>query len=107
MGTATICAARLNYARKVWEETCDLPTAAKRLMAEWHVGRRQAYRDLARARRLNGPVPVPDATMSFTIKLSRALARRVRAHAAAADCTISDFVSRAIVAQLPRRGGRG
>ena len=85
----------------------DLPAAAKRLMQECRVGRRQAYRDLQRARRLRGPVLIPDATISFTVKLSRRLVQRVRAHAAASDQTISALVSRAIVAQLGRSGGRG
>ena len=107
MGNAAACATRLNYAREVWAETGDLPAAMRRLMQECHIGRRQAYRDLRRARRLKGPVPIPDATISFTVKLSRRLVRRVRAHAAATDRTISDLVSRAIVAQLARRGGRG
>ena len=107
MGNAAACAKRLNYAREVWEETGDLPAAVRRLMQEGHIGRRQAYRDLRRARRLKGPVPIPDATISFTVKLSRRLVHRVRAHAAATDRTISEIVSRAIVAQLARSGGRG
>lgn len=107
MGNATDCARRLNHAREVWEELGDLSAAAKRLMQECGVGRRQAYRDLQRARRLKGPVPVPDATISFTVKLSRSLARRVRAYAEATDRTISDIVSRALLAQLARSGGRG
>ena len=104
MGDAVACATRLNYARKAWEETGDLPAAVTRLMQAYRVGRRQAYRDLRRARRMKGPVAIPDATISFTVKLSRRLVRRVRAHAAATDRTISDVVSRAIVAQLARRG---
>jgi len=107
MGNATECARRLNYAHAVWEEMGDLPAAAKRLMQECGIGRRQAYRDLQRARRLRGPVPVPDATISFTVKLSRSLARHVRAHAEANGRTISDVVSCALVAQLARSGGRG
>lgn len=107
MSNATEVATRVNYARQIWDETRDLSAAAKRLMRECGVGRRQAYRDLQRARHLKGPMPVPDATLSFTVKLSRRLAQRVRAHAAALDCTISEFVSRAIVAQLTRSGGRG
>lgn len=107
MGNAAECAKRLNYAREVWEETGDLPAAVKRLMQECRIGRRQAYRDLRRARRLKGPVPIPDATISFTVKLSRSLVRRVRAHAEATNRTISDIVSGAIVAQLARSGGRG
>lgn len=107
MGNAVDVAKRLNYAREVWEETGDLPAAVRRLMQDGRIGRRQAYRDLRRARRLKGPVPIPDATIAFTVKLSRRLVQQVRAHAAATDRTISDLVSRAIVAQLARSGGRG
>src|SRR5579871_1087074 len=106
MGNASEVATRLNHARQVLHDTGDLADAAKRLMRDCGIGRRHAYRVLERARQLKAPVPVPDATLSFTVKLSRTLARRVRAQAAASACTISEFVSRAIVAQLTRSGGR-
>ena len=98
---------RLNRAREVWHQVGVVPAAVTQLMEEYGIGRRHAYRYLQRACRLNGPVPIPDATISFTVKLSRALARRVRAHAKATRRTISDVVSRAIIAQLARSGGRG
>ena len=104
--TAPEKARRLNYARAVWDEEGVVPAAVERLMQKCGIGRRQAYRDLRRARRLKGPVPVPDATIAFTVKLSRGVVRRLRAHAATTDRTISDIVSRAIVAQLARSGGR-
>lgn len=105
--TAAEKAVRLNHAREVWREANDLSAAVSRLMQAYDITRRQAYRDLRRARGLKAPVPVPDASISFTVKLSRNLVRRVRAHAQAADRTISEFVSCAIVAQLARSGGRG
>ena len=104
MGNAAEVAKRLNHAREVWTDVGILPAAVQRLMAECRVGRRQAYRDLRRARRLKGPVPIPDATITFSVKLSRDLLRRLRAHAAATDRTISVIVSRAIVAHLARSG---
>ena len=104
MGNAAACAKRLNYAREVWAEVGVLPAAVTRIMEECHVGRRQAYRDLRRARRLRGPVPIPDRTIAFTVKLSRELVRRLRVHADATDRTISEIVSRAIVARLAQSG---
>ena len=98
---------RLNYAREVWQEVGGLPGAVTRLMEEYGIGRRQAYRDLRRARRLKGPMPVPDPTIAFTVKLSRNLVRHLRAYAETRDRTISELVTRAIVAQLARSGGRG
>lgn len=41
MGNATAVATRVNYAHRVWQETGDLPTAARRLMQECRIGRRQ------------------------------------------------------------------
>jgi hypothetical protein len=105
--TAAEKARRLNHAREVWHEVGDASPAVGRLMQDYGIGRRQAYRDLRRARRLKGPVPIPDSTIAFTVKLSRDLVRRLRAHAEASDRTISDVVSRAIVAQLARSGERG
>ena len=52
---------------------CALPEAAERLAREWSVTKRQAYRYLQRAQQLRQPVPVQDAKVSFTVKLSRRL----------------------------------
>lgn len=57
--------------------------------------------------RLNGPLAIPDSTESFTVKLSRQLAARVRAHAAATDRPLRQIVTRALVAHLARSEGRG
>ena len=105
--TAAKKAEYLNHAHQVWADEERLPAAVARVMAEAGVGRRQAYRDLQRARRLRGPVPIPDATITFSVKIARGLLQRLRTHATATDCTISDLVSRAIVAHLGRSGGRG
>jgi hypothetical protein len=105
--TAAAKARRLNHAREIWQQVGVLPTAVRHLMQEYGIGRRHAYRYLRRARRLRGPVPIPEATISFTVKVSRRLVGRVRAQAEATDRTISDLVRCALVAQLVRRGGRG
>jgi hypothetical protein len=77
------------------------------LMKEYGIGRRHAYRYVERARQLKGLLTIPDATESFTVKLSRQLATRVRAHAAATKRPLREVVTRALVAHLPRSGGRG
>jgi hypothetical protein len=68
---------------------------------------RQAYRYLDQARRLKRPVPVGDAKMSFTVKLSRTLIGRLRSYAATTGLTLSEIVNRALLAVLHRGGGRG
>ena len=84
-----------------------LPDAVERLVRDCGISPRQAYRDLQHARRLRAPVPVPDATVAFTVKLSRGLMRALRAHAQATGLSLSEIVSRAVSRLVARRGGRG
>ena len=67
----------------------------------------QAYRYLQRAQQLKRPVPVEDAKVSFTVKLSRHLVARLRTYAASTGWTLSEIVSRAVQSVLHRGGGRG
>ena len=73
----------------------------------WSISKRQAYRYLQQAQQLKQPVPVGDAKVSFTIKLSRRLVERLRTYAASTGLTLSEIVSRALQAVLHRGGGRG
>src|SRR5215472_1567252 len=63
---------------------------------------RQAYRYLQEARHLTEPVPVGDQKVAFTVKLSRRLVTQVRSYARAKRLTLSELVSRALRAWLPR-----
>ncbi len=105
--TAAEKARRLNHARQVLERVDHLPDAAERLVRDCGISPRQAYRDLRHARRLRAPMPVPDATIAFTVKLSRGLVRALRAHARATGLSLSEIVSRAVSRLLARSGGRG
>lgn len=100
-------ARRLNHAREVLGRVDHLPDAAERLVRDCGVSPRQAYRYLQLARRLKGPVPVGDAKVAFTVKLSRGLVQEVRAYARATGSSLSDIVSRALTALLRRGRGRG
>jgi len=100
-------AERLNQARILLRQHVLLPEASERLAREWSVTKRQAYRYLQRAQLLKRPVPVEDAKVSFTVKLSRPLVERLRAYAASTGLTLSEIVSRAVQAVLQRGGGRG
>jgi hypothetical protein len=55
---------------------------------------------------MDEPIPVGDAKVAFTVKLSRTLVRRLRRYAASTGLTLSDIVSRAVVALLTPGGGR-
>jgi predicted DNA-binding transcriptional regulator YafY len=98
---------RLNQARTLLREHAPLPEAAERLAREWLVSKRQAYRYLQRAQQLKRPLPVEDAKISFTVKLSRRLVATLRTYAASTGLTLSEIVSRAVQAALHRGGGRG
>ena len=101
-------AERLNQARTLLRARAPLPEAAERLARDWSVTKRQAYRYLQRAQQLKEPVPVEDAKVSFTVKLSRRLVERLRTYAASTGLTLSEIVSRAVqVVLLHRGGGRG
>jgi predicted DNA-binding transcriptional regulator YafY len=100
-------AARLNLARTLLREHEHLPEAAEHLARDCSISRRQAYRYLEQAQQLKRPVPVGDAKLSFTVKLSRSLVERLRTYAASTELTLSEIVSRALLAVFHRGGGRG
>ena len=100
-------AERLNHARDVWGQGEALPDAVRQLVQRCGISPRQAYRDLQAARRLRAPVPIPDATVAFTVKLPRGLVRALRARAATTGRSLSTIVGRAVTAHLARSRGRG
>jgi hypothetical protein len=102
-------AERLNRARNLLRHFNELPEAVERLARDCSISPRQAYRYLQEAQRLKGPVAVPvsEAKSAFTVKLSRTLIQRVRRYASASGLSISEVVSRALLALLPRGRGRG
>jgi predicted DNA-binding transcriptional regulator YafY len=100
-------AERLNLARTLLRQQARLPEAAERLARDCSLSRRQAYRYLQQAQQLKQPLPVGDAKVSFTVKLSRRLVERLRTYAAAGGLTLSEIVSRALLAVLHGGGGRG
>ena len=100
-------AERLNRARTLLQQHPHLPDAADRLARACAISTRQAYRYLQQAQQLKRPVPIVDARVSFTVKLSRSLVDRLRSYAAATGLTLSEIVSRAVLAVMHRGGGRG
>lgn len=100
-------AERLNRARDLLRQIEQLPEAVERLARDCAISPRQAYRYLQQAQRLKRPVPVSEAKSAFTVKLSRSLIQRVRQYASASGLSISEVVSRALLALLPGGRGRG
>jgi predicted DNA-binding transcriptional regulator YafY len=100
-------AERLNHARELLRRFDHLPNAVAQLVKDSGVSPRQAYRYLQQARSLKQSVPVGDAKIAFTVKLSQALVRRLRAFANRTDLSLSEIVSRAVLAALSQRRRRG
>lgn len=100
-------AERLNHARVLLQQIDQLPEAVERLARDCSISSRQAYRYLQQAQRLKEPVPVSEPKLAFTVKLPHGLIQRVRLYASVKRISISEVVSRALLALLPRGGGRG
>jgi predicted DNA-binding transcriptional regulator YafY len=100
-------ARRLNRARVLLRHVDQLSDAVEQLAGDCSISTRQAYRYLEEAQRLKQPVPPGEVKAAFTVKLPRSLIKRVRTFAATKGLTISEVVSRALLALLPRGRGRG
>jgi hypothetical protein len=100
-------AERLNRARDLLRHVDQLSEAVEQLAQSCSISPRQAYRYLQQAQRLKQPVPPSEAKLAFTVKLPGSLIQRVRAYAAAKGLSISEVVSRALLALLPQGRGRG
>lgn len=102
-------AVRVNSAAELIQAGMPTVQAAGVLAARWGVSTRQARRYVEQAA-AGGPVPVPEASVVFTVKLPASLAIRVRQHAHEAGVTISGLVAEALSEFLARgrrqrRGG--
>jgi predicted DNA-binding transcriptional regulator YafY len=100
-------AERLNRARMLLRESAPLPEAVEQLARECSISPRQAYRYLQQALQLKQPVAVSESRLAFTVKLPGSLIQRVRLYASVKRISISEVVTRALLAFLPRGGGRG
>ena len=98
---------RLNRARDLLRHVDQLSDAVEQLARDCSISPRQAYRYLEQAQLLKQPVPPSEAKLAFTVKLPHSLIQRVRTFAAAKRLSISEVVSRALLALLPRGRGRG
>src|ERR1700693_5588316 len=99
-------AERLNRARGLLRQFKHLPDAVERLAHDCSISPRQAYRYLQQAQRLKEPVAVAESKVAFTVKLPRSLIQRVRLYASVRKLSISEVVSRALLALVPRGRGR-
>lgn len=100
-------AERLNRARDLLRRVDQLSNAVEQLARDCSISPRQAYRYLQQAQQLKEPVSPAESKLAFTVKLPHSLIRRVRTYASAKGMSISEVVSRALQALLPRGRGHG
>jgi hypothetical protein len=100
-------AKRVNTAAGLLDAGMDVIDATRNLARRYRLSERQARRYVERARD-HGAMDVPGRRVVFTVKLSAALARRVRRSAAITGQSISSLVSEALSEFLERHhGGAG
>ena len=90
----------LNAAHRLLAQPIETADAARRLADEFALSPRQAYRYLAQAATLGGPVPVVERTVSVTFKLPVSIVRALRAFARRSGRTLGQVVSEALAAFL-------
>ena len=97
---------RLNLAFDWLRQGLSPPEVTERLTGETGISRRQAYRYVEEAQRLDAALPDVDVKIVFSVKLPQALVERLHRYAESTGQTLSQIVSQALWA-LFRRGGRG
>lgn len=100
-------ARRINEALELMERHESVSQAAQVLAERHGISKRQAYRYLRQAKAVGKRVPIPDAKVAFTVKLSRKLVGQVRGHGKSTGLSLSEIVTRALEAFLFKRGDRG
>lgn len=100
-------AQRLNLVFEWLRQGLPASEAAQRLVVASGVSNQQAFRYVEQAQQLKHPVPVSDAKVSFTVKLSQSLVSKLHQYAETTGQTLSEIVSHALWGVLKRGGGRG
>ena len=100
-------ARQLNAAYRLLQRNIALPEAAQRLVRQFGLSLRQAYRYLEEAAELDAQVEVVEAAVPVTLKLPPTTVRALRAYARRSGLTIGVIVGRALgafLAALRRHG---
>ena len=93
-------ARQLNAAYRLLQRNIALPEAAQRLVRQFGLSLRQAYRYLEEAAELDAQVEVVEAGVPVTLKLPPTTVRALRAYARSSGLTIGVIVARALAAFL-------
>ena len=105
--TDTQKAERLNVVHGLLARGLSIAEVAMVLSDQFAISRRQAYRYVQEAQSIGGPVPVGEKSVAVTFKLAPSLIHAVRSRAATDGATISETVSRALIAFLSESDAHG
>lgn len=97
----------MNTALALIQDHESLSAAAAVLVKKYRLSKRQAYRYLEEAQVQEGPVPLPDRKVTFTVKLSHGVVEALRKHARMKGRSLSELVTQALEAWLAKGRGRG
>jgi len=100
-------AERLNAAHSLLARGIGMAEAAVSLSRQFRLSRRQAYRYLQEAQAIGHAVPLVAPSVPITLKMPANIARDVRAYSVISGLTISEIVTRAIMAFLAAIRGHG
>lgn len=100
-------AERLNTAHSLLARGTGMAEATMTLSQKFGISRRQAYRYLQEAQAIGHAVPVVAPSVPITLKLPAHIVRDVRAYSVISGATLSDIVTRAILAFLAAVRGHG
>lgn len=95
-------AQRLNGAFDLLARGYTLADAATALTKEFGLSRRQAYRYLQEAQRIDGPVPVSSPAIPITIKVPEDVVIKLRSYARSSGLSIGVIVARAVLSFLAK-----
>ena len=98
---------RVNQTLSLLQDKTSPGEVVEHLAGHYRVSRRQAYRYVKLAQRTSAPLPVPEAKIVFTVKLSPTLVNRVRRQALVEKRSISDWVDQVLRRALenPKNNG--
>lgn len=100
-------AQRINTALTLIKSEDSLSGAAMALARRYRISKRQAYRYVREAELIGKQVPVPDAKIAFTVKLSKNLIKALRKYAKTTGKSLSEIVTQALEAFLQNGRRRG
>ena len=89
---------RLNAAHSLLARGIGTGEAVVLLSRQFGISRRQAYRYLQEAETIGHPVPVVAPSVPITLKMPADILREVRAYSVISGVTLSEIVTRAIIA---------